>query len=154
MSKTEDYKLFWTVVKRSEGFRSQQYLDASKRPTIGYGHLLRRDEGYPNGISQDEALKLLAQDVKKAENTIKRNVKVELSQHKFDALTPFVFNIGESKFNESTMLKRLNEGKYKEAADEFPKWNKVTVNGIKVPNEGLSKRRARERKLFLRGKYE
>lgn len=142
------------LIKQFEKFRGEVYLDQGKRPTIGYGHLLQENEQFPNGISKDEALKLLAKDIQTAENAIIDNVEVKLSQHKFDALTSFVFNEGEGNLRKSTLLKLLNEGKYTEAADEFPKWNKVTVDGVKVPSAGLSRRRAHERKLFLEGTYE
>ena len=68
--------------------------------------------------------------------------------------TSLVFNIGTGNFGDSTLLRLLNESDYNGAADQFPEWNKVTVDGVKVPSAGLTKRRALERTLFLKGKYE
>lgn len=141
-------------IRRREGFRPQVYRDEGGKLTIGYGHLLQRSEKYPNGISRDEALKLLSKDVQTTETAIKRNVEVNLTRHQFDALTSLVFNIGGDKFEESTLLRRLNKGDYNGAANQFPAWNKVTVDGVKVPSVGLTNRRKMERNLFLYGKYE
>jgi lysozyme len=141
-------------IKRQERFRSQQYLDQGKRPTIGYGHLLRRGEEYPHGISEAEALKLLAQDIKTAESAIHKNVKVGLKENQFDALNSLIFTIGAGAFEGSTLLSLLNGKHYDEAADEFPKWNNVRINGVLVPSSGLTKRRKLEREIFLYGKYQ
>jgi lysozyme len=141
-------------IKRREGFRPRQYLDQGKRPTIGYGHLLRSGEKYPNGISKAEALKLLAQDIKTVETAIQEKVKVGLKENEFDALTSLIFNIGTDNFEGSTLLSLLNKGKYNRAADEFPKWNNVRINGVLVPSSGLTKRRKLEQEIFLHGKYQ
>ncbi|MBI4599933.1 lysozyme [Candidatus Uhrbacteria bacterium] len=138
-----------------EKFRPKEYLDQGGKRTIGWGHLLQPGEEYPNGISKDEALRLLAQDIRIAETGVQKKVKVDLVQHQFDALTSLVFTIGRGAFGESTLLRLLNRGEYNKAANEFLEWNKVTrEDGVKVPSEGLTKRRKMERNLFLNGKYE
>ena len=68
-------------------------------------------------------------------------MKVELNQNEFDALVSLVFNIGTGAFNNSTVLRKLNEGKRREAADAIRMWIKGGA--------GLKNRRKRERKLFL-----
>lgn len=143
-------------IKQIEIFRPQVYRDEGGKRTIGYGHRLQQGENFPNGVSEDEALKILAGDLETAEEPIKENVTVDLNQCQFDALTSLVFNIGGGNFGKSTLLRLLNRGDYNKAADEFPKWNKVTDKntGIKRPSAGLTKRRKRERNLFLHGKYE
>jgi lysozyme len=47
-------------------------------------------------------------------------------------------------------LKKINQCDIIGAADEFLKWNKITVRGVKVPLKGLSARREDERLLFLK----
>jgi GH24 family phage-related lysozyme (muramidase) len=53
--------------------------------------------------------------------------------------------VGLAALTNSTLLKKLRKGDVAGAADEFPRWNKA---GGKVLN-GLVKRRAAERELFL-----
>ena len=83
---------------------------------------------------------------------------VELVQDEFDALVAFTFNVGISGFKSSTLLKKINENKYRtgEAKDrkaamdtieaEFLKWNKS--GGVVVA--GLTMRRQSEVNLFLK----
>lgn len=57
----------------------------------------------------------------------------------------FAYNIGSRALSTSTLLKKLNAGDIKGAADEFLRWNKA---GGKILN-GLTCRREAERALFL-----
>lgn len=74
-------------------------------------------------------------------------VTVPLDQKQFDMLVDLAYNIGLGNFRGSTLLRKLNAGDYKGAADEFPKWNK---GGGKVM-KGLQRRRYAERAVFLGG---
>lgn len=139
------------IIKEFECFKSEKYICPAGKPTIGYGHVIRvKTEKLNNvflwngSLTKEQATNLLKKDVKIAENAIKSNVKVNLTQNQYDALTSFVFNIGVNGFKSSTLLKKLNTGDYKGAAEQLPKWNK---GGGKVLN-GLIKRRASEKKLF------
>jgi hypothetical protein len=67
-------------------------------------------------------------------------VRVPLTQGQFDALVSLCFNIGGSGFRKSTVVRRLNEGNYRGAADAFLMWNK--------PPEIMGRRRS-EYKQFL-----
>jgi len=72
------------------------------------------------------------------------HVTVEMTQNQFDALCSFVYNCGAGNFRASTLLKLLNQGAYKAAAQQFLRWDKA--NGKVLP--GLTKRRAAEKALF------
>lgn len=111
--------------------------------TIGYGHTKGVKPGMT--ITEEQAEIYLKEDVKWAEDAVNKLVKVKLNQNQFDALVSFVFNIGESQFSTSTMLRKLNVGDYEGASNEFPRWNKQKG---KVLN-GLIRRREMERTLFL-----
>jgi lysozyme len=63
-----------------------------------------------------------------------------LAQPQYDALYSLCFNIGETQFKKSTVVKKLNANDYQGAADAILLWNKPAV---------LEKRRKRERDLFL-----
>lgn len=133
------------LVRTSEDCKLQAYLDCKGVPTIGVGHT--RGVKMGDRCSQQQADVWLTQDLEDAEAAVSSLVKVPLTQGQFDALTSFVFNLGEPKFAASTLLKLLNEGSYKAAAAQFKLWCHA---GGKV-EPGLVKRRAAETDLFLRG---
>jgi GH24 family phage-related lysozyme (muramidase) len=149
-----------SFIKAREGLRTKKYNDQAGYCTIGYGHLLHRSKcddkdpselPYKNGISEDQAVKLLKDDLASFVKTVKDNVSVDLTQYQFDALVSFQFNTGG--LVGSTLLKRVNEKKFDQAAAEFKKWNKITENGKKVESDGLTKRRKAEEDLFSDGTY-
>jgi lysozyme len=72
-------------------------------------------------------------------------VKVKLPEGCEAALVSFAYNVGIGALTTSTLLKKVNAGQLKEAADEFNKWTKAA--GKVFP--GLVKRRAAERQVFL-----
>jgi lysozyme len=111
------------LIKRSEGFRDQAYLDIAGFPTIGFGHRLVHPECFPAGISQAQGESILLNDVREAEQAVVRLVKVSLTQGQFDALVDFVFNLGAERLAGSTLLKELNAGNVGAAAGEFLRWD-------------------------------
>lgn len=73
---------------------------------------------------------------------VRAMVRVPLNQNQYDALVSFAYNIGTGRggFPDSTVLRRLNAGDYRGAADAMAAWNK---SGGEV-NQGLINRRAGE----------
>lgn len=138
----------YALIKRHEGLRLHAYRDPVGIWTIGWGHT----EGVTRGqtISLHQAEALLAHDVGRAAQAVSRLVTVPLNQGMFDALTSFVFNLGEGRLADSTLLILLNGQDYAGAAREFGRWVKGTVDGRKVNLPGLVKRRTEERALFER----
>jgi lysozyme len=135
------------------GFAPRMYYCDAGKPTIGWGHVITSKGDYMMTVTIDEttANKLLAQDNVVWERCIKRLVHVELEQHEFDALCSLLHNIGETNFASSTLLKKLNAGDKRGAADEFLRWNKYrdpSCGCLKVAR-GLTARREDERALFL-----
>lgn len=133
------------LIKRHEGVKLKAYLCPAGVWTIGYGSTRNVTEGMKITLRQAE--ELLLRDLSRFEKAVNRMVQVELNQQQYDALVSLVFNIGDGAFARSTLLKRLNAGKYHEAAEQFTRWNKA--GGKVLP--GLVKRRAEERELFLQG---
>ena len=133
-----------------EGCVLHPYDDPAGYATIGIGHLLHKsrvtmaDKLKWRGFKQKDALELLRRDVASCEAAANR-VKVKLTQDQFDALVSFAFNVGVGAFMESTLLKKLNAGKYTEAADQLLRWDRA--GGRSLP--GLTSRRIAERKMFL-----
>lgn len=139
------------ALKTREKLMLTVYQDEGGQWTIGYGHLVKPGEKYfPYGdvkeITKEEADELFYSDLKEeAIDSIVKYVQVELTQGNFDGLCSFVFNIGMGQFASSTLLKRLNNGRYQEAGNELSKW--VFVKGNK--SKGLMERRAEERNFYF-----
>lgn len=134
-----------SLVKSFEGLRLEKYKDAVGKWTIGYGHLILPNENYPKPISEKQADALLRADLVVAEVGVQNAVTVAINQKQFDALVAFTFNLGVSNMKASTLVKKLNAGDYRGAADEFPRWNKAGGQVL----AGLTRRREAERALFL-----
>lgn len=138
------------LIKEFEGLRLKPYRDVAGVPTIGWGSTYYRDNKKvtmnDNPITEDEANSLLAYIANKDFGSfINKVVKVELNQNQFDALVSFAYNLGNGNLQNSTLLKKINSGDFIGASNEFIKWNKVG----KTELAGLTKRREKEKKLFL-----
>ncbi len=136
------------MIEPYEGWSSFPYKDITGKWTIGYGftHL---PDGTPVDantppISKQTALKWLELNLRSIVNTINANVHVPLTTDEDAALIDFIYNLGEGNFEASTLLRLLNEGKYKEAADQFPRWDHA--NGVVI--QGLLRRRLSEQQEF------
>lgn len=136
------------IIRESEGLRLKAYPDPGSGGipwTIGYGHTKGVKKGDTCTIEQANAW--LADDMAEAFAIVDKAVKVPLTDKQRDALCSFVFNVGGGAFQKSTMLKLLNQGKYSEAADQFPRWTFASGKSMR----GLVIRRGKERALFLSG---
>lgn len=131
------------IIKEFEGLRLKPYKCPAGYWTIGWGHRISDGE-YEDGITVEQAEQLLNNDLYRFERHVNKSVEVKLNQNQFDALVSFSFNVGTGAFSKSTLLKKLNNGDYDGAANEFPRWNK---GGGKVL-KGLVRRRQMEKKLF------
>jgi len=132
------------LIKKSEGFRDRVYLDVAGFPTIGYGHLVKPHESFPNGITEPQAAASLSSDVEDAESDVSRLVKAALTQGQFDALVDFCFNLGAGRLAGSTLLRELNVGNYQAAGEQLLVWDHA--GGAVVA--GLKSRREAELKLW------
>jgi lysozyme len=122
------------LIKR-EGIRYKAYKDTKGIWTIGVGHT---GPEVKEGLvwSWGQVMDTLKRDILHAEDAVNRYVGVPLEQHQFDALVSFVFNVGASAFNNSTLLKLLNEKLYDLAGLAFMMWNK--------PPEIISRRKSEQ----------
>ena len=133
-------------IMTNEGCVLQIYDDPAGYPTIGVGHLITaEDPDFSDGITEIEAMGILAQDVRRFEMAINEYVEVQLTQNQFDALIDFVFNIGEGAFRNSTLLKLLNRGEYNEVPNQLRKWIKAGGRVL----QGLVERRERECEIWV-----
>jgi lysozyme len=136
-------------VGKFEGFSSSAYQCSAGVWTIGYGSTFNpytKVKVKPlDKITKAEALDWLKQELNVLTESVKSIVKVPLTVGQLNALVSFTYNVGIGNLRKSTLLRLLNAGDYKGAANQFLLWNKA---GGKVLR-GLTIRRQAEKDLFL-----
>lgn len=146
------------AIIRREGLVLTAYRCEAGRWTIGIGHTgkMRLKPGRPVTIkagvtiTHEEVRDLFFQDMVPIEDVL-NDLKYDFTQHQFDALCSFIFNIGVLKFASST-IKRLIQKKAdpETIAKEFPRWVYITSpSGERKISPGLKNRRESERTQFL-----
>lgn len=137
------------LVATFEGFRSNAYLCPAGVWTIGYGTTTAAgvgivvEEGVQ--ISEPQARTYLWKALAKFGEKIAPKIAVETSEAEWAAILSLAYNIGPRAFSNSTVLRKLNAGDRRGAADAFLMWNKA--KGRVLP--GLVGRREHERATFL-----
>lgn len=134
------------LTELSEGLRLDAYPDPASggEPwTIGYGHT-GPDVTPGLSINIDQADAMLVKDLATAEAAVNANLRVPVTQHQFDALVDFTFNVGVGNLLSSHLLRYVNASDYAAADLEFAKW--VKAAGKTFP--GLVKRRELESRWF------
>ncbi len=130
----------------AEGLRQFAYYDPPGILTVCYGHTGNVVTG--KTYSLDECKALLTEDMAKAVAQVEAchpGLPVQIHAAFADA----AFNLGPKVACDSTASRYLASGKYIEACNELPRWNKARVAGVLVPLPGLTKRRAKEMELCL-----
>ena len=150
-------------LKKVERLALTPYDDQTGKPirrwvkgaTIGYGHLISRDEWdkFKDGISEVTATTLLWSDLARFIRVV-RTVPQPLKQHEFDACVIFAFNIGVEGFNGSTVRRMISNPEYRSSTyrtleSAWKAWNKS--QGRVSP--GVVNRRAAEWDMYSRGLY-
>lgn len=131
------------LIKTFEGCKLFAYRDSVGIPTIGYGHI--KDVKMGMSITQKQAEEFLKGDIKPVERLL-NGMGINYTQNQFDALTSWIFNLGEGNFKKSTMYKNIVARKSDvEITDQMVKW----VNAGSRPLLGLKKRRVAEANMFL-----
>ena len=136
------------ILQSFEGCELKAYhgtLDPDGLYTIGYGHTTNVYKGMTCTIAQ--VYQWLNEDLVSSDYFINKLVDVELNQPEFDALSDFVFNLGCVRFQQSTLLKLLNNGDFEGASNELLKWDMAAGKHC----AGLLKRRTVEKSLFDQG---
>ena len=134
-------------IRQLEGEKLTAYPDIVGIWTIGVGHT-----GFVDGkpvargmtITKEKSKEILTADLKRFESAVNGAVKITLTQNQFDALVSLAFNIGEGAFTRSTLVKKLNAGDKKGAAEQFLVWKNA---GGRV-SQGLLNRRQKEKTMF------
>lgn len=137
-------------LKSYETFSAVPYDDGFGFMTVGYGHKITKKSpaiARKDKLTTEEGELLLAHDVAWVEKAIEKQVTVPLTQPQYDALCGLIFNIGETNFGNSTLLRELNAKRYIHAGIQFLVWH--YSNGQQ--SGGLLKRRDIERDMFMSG---
>lgn len=132
------------LIHSFEQCRLKAYMPTpNDRPTIGWG---TTGPDVKMGITwtQKQADDRFASDLAKFEQAVEKATNGKVTQNQFDALVSLIYNIGETNFNGSTLLKLHKAGDYAGAKAQFARWNKQAG---KVLN-GLTRRRAEEAALY------
>ncbi len=135
------------LIKGYEGLRMAAHYAPSEQWSVGYGHTGSARHGM--SVTESDAERLLRDDVVPIEKLLAETVRAPLNQNEHDALVSLIFNIGEANWKRSTALRKLNEGDKLGAAQAFEMWTRAKVNGELVSLDGLIRRRAAEKSLFL-----
>lgn len=127
----------------SIGWGNTQYMDGRK---------VKKGDVITKAQADDD----FAFDLLDFERQVTAAVKVPMTQGQFDAMVSIVYNVGAGdKYKSgiirlkdgspSTLLRKLNAGDYRGAADQFDVW----ISKGSAVEKGLRRRRAAEKALFL-----
>jgi lysozyme len=134
-------------IQEHEGTKLIAYADPVGIPTICTGATLNVRLGQV--ATKSECDNMLVRDLTYAGKGVAHGVTHRITQGQYDALVSFVFNIGETQFYKSTLLRKINAGDCYGASKEFGRW--VYAKGILL--RGLVIRRAQEASRFEEGCY-
>lgn len=119
-----DSKRWWKYRMQEKEKQMALGNQAATMPTSGYGHvaLVHEQDKFATGIRQAEATELLHKDVRIAERAVLLLISVPLTDGQFDALVPFVFNLGAGALQRSTLRLKVNRGEHESVPAELMKW--------------------------------
>jgi GH24 family phage-related lysozyme (muramidase) len=135
----------------AEGLRQYAYRDPPGIWTVCWGSTRNVEPG--RRYSLDECRARLDADMTAAVTAVEQ-CRPGLPPEVLAAFSDAVFNIGPRvacDTRASTAARMLAAGRYAEACDQLLRWDKARVAGAMVKLPGLTKRRAAERELCLRG---
>lgn len=135
------------ILKSCESCKLTAYQDKGGTWTIGWGRT--RDVSPGMTCTQEEADSWLMAEIAAVSAVVEKLVTVPLNENQFSALVDFAYNEGTGTLAGSSILRLLNAGQYATAATHLELYDKIHVNGEKVAELGLAKRRAMEKALFL-----
>jgi len=121
-------------------------------PTIGFGTTTGVQLG--DTTTPPKALAQALTDVQQFEGALKRCVTVPLAQHEYDAYVSLAYNIGGTRFCQSTLVKKLNAEDYPGACTEILRWRYYQGKDCALPANarlcgGLATRRETEYRQCL-----
>lgn len=141
-----------SIALPAEGLYTKVYKDPPGIDTVCVGHT-GPDIIKTKTYTKEECMTLLSQDMQKAVLAVDR-CHPNLPLGVLIAFSDAVFNMGPTiacDTKRSTAARLLAAGDYEAACNQLPRWNKARVAGVMVTLPGLTKRRAREQEVCLKG---
>jgi lysozyme len=135
-------------IKLLEGFKARAAPLGDGRWAVGYGHVASTKR--TSIVTRAQADLLLRYDLNVISEALSGLVYTPLNLNQIDALGSFVYNIGLDAFEGSAVLRLINAGALLEAAAAMEQWCHATVAGQSQEVDGLIRRRAMEKALFLK----
>ena len=133
------------LIKGFEGFSSKPYKDPVGVWTIGYGHTAGVTASSSH-LTEAGASALLARDLSADYAPAVNALGLSFTQHEFDALVSFVYNLGTGIIGPThTIGHLLRAGRFAQAADSMLLYDHAGSEVL----PGLKTRREAERRLFL-----
>lgn len=133
------------LIKRFEGLRLVGYPDATGIPTNGYGHT-GADVYIGQRITEKQAEQWLLEDLQDSLDAVDRLVEVPINRFQRAALASFAFNAGAGALEDSTLLRKLNNRRYRSVPKQLMRW----VHAGSAVLQGLVRRRSAEGRLWSR----
>lgn len=132
------------------------YQDVAGVWTIGYGTTHYKTTAgiavVTDGLiwTQDQCLAALVDDVGTTVSAVAAaNTWHPWTENEIIALSDLAYNIGQSAYRSSSVLKFHNQGQKQEASEAFLLWDKAHVDGRLVVVNGLLNRRRAEAAKYL-----
>jgi lysozyme len=135
----------------AEGLRQYAYRDPVGLPTICFGSTQGVKMGDFRTVPECKAL--LTKEMMYAVQAVE-SCRPGLPINVLAAFSDAAYNVGEHiacDSSRSTAARFLAAGRYADACQQLPRWNRATVAGVSVPLAGLTKRREMERDICLAG---
>lgn len=132
---------FFTGLEKYEGNVSVPYKDIGGVVTQGIGSTTKPDgtkiKITDPPITRKTALEWAKAHVSKDEVAFRKSLQgVKLSQVEYDTYLDFSYNFGQANWKQSSMLRNLKAGQYKQACDSLLKWKYVAKRDCSVRSNG------------------
>jgi lysozyme len=132
------------LIKQWEGYKAEPYQDSTGTWTIGYGQTEGVCRTTPP-IDQAQADAYLTKKLTQLDQILPSECFVPLTDHQRAALLSLAWNMGIHGLGRSTLMEKLNNGAYQEAANHITDF--TYSKGIWI--KGLERRRLAEKAFFL-----
>lgn len=135
----------------AEGIFTRWYFDPVGIATVCVGHTKSVDKSKVYTVAECKALlnKEMGDVVSRLDSC-----RPGLPINVLAAFSDAAYNLGPHiacDTTRSTAARLLAAGRYAEACEQLPRWNRAKVAGFSVPLSGLTKRREMERQVCLAG---
>lgn len=134
-----------SFVKTEEGLRTVAYRDVGGKPTICYGHTAGVSMGQEH--TPEECEYMLNHDLARYVRYVDMTAHRHLPDEVRISLTSFVYNLGESRYSNSTVLKLIRQGQLHAACAQMERWKYVCPHGVCREVPGVKERRLAEAEL-------